>query len=382
MPMLNGLYYEDTVPAAILDRINAAVPSDCPTPGAWERAQRKPTRTPKWIEVQSLDWNHPQGLRAALSYTAARVVTFAPGLRGQINVPSRFYITVPWLDLLGEPGIEIVGGPIGLTAPDPLFYSRRDEVGTAAHTRIIGLACFGGLGTSIEPKDRRDSWSVLGDLSHFAHIKCTFGLSFDENVELWPGAAGNQIHDALFDGCAFLWPLNNAGHPKGPHPYNLLIGEGCRDVTVRGNLFGGAGWRSPQVDGGCESISIERNVLYHCGAWGMVVDARDTRSKQVDAYICDNAVIGPGGFLCTKGVDVGQLFVADNVGSLAAYRRDILVDTTLDTTGDADHLAIAMAAGAGDRISALFKSVISRWPDGVGAPPMLIDSEADLARFA
>ncbi len=142
--------------------------------------------------------------------------------------------------------------------------------------------------------------------------------SVAENVALW----GTCTHDITLEDSIIGWARANAGHPKGEHAKNILIGTGITGVLVRGNLIASSTERNPVVHQGASAAVLNsviynsRNLAFHFYGYGsapsqadvagnVIIQGPDTRNRlrigqgstnEVDPgssiYINDNRTVG------------------------------------------------------------------------------------------
>jgi len=227
---------------------------------------------PVIYRVTNLDNDGTGSLRAALEATEPRIVIFE--VSGYIDLEpdpedTRYCIFVknPYLFVAGQtapsPGITITGGPIVIETHDVVFQ----------HLAIRPGDLPGGA--DYEYRDCIDAHYWYGGVDNivFDHLSLSWGT--DELSNTWYDTDG-----ITYQYCIFSEPLACTLHPKGSHPFALIIGPDSRDTTIHHNLFAQSGYRNPLIHP-AGYTELVNNIIYN---WHWV--ASDFTYYPYEANVC------------------------------------------------------------------------------------------------
>lgn len=107
---------------------------------------------------------------------------------------------------------------------------------------------------------------------------CTASWSVDEVLSV-----GYQTQRTTVVNCLIAEPLDDATHPKGPHGYGSLTGNGASEVLYAGNIWAHATARNPRLKAETESV-VANNVMYHFDR-GTNLDASTVAAIHDNAYL-------------------------------------------------------------------------------------------------
>ncbi|MEX0775106.1 MAG: autotransporter-associated beta strand repeat-containing protein [Phycisphaeraceae bacterium] len=225
------------------------------------------------IEVTNLNNTGTGSLRAACSASGARTIVFR--VSGNIELTSDINITQPYCTIAGQtsPGGICVTGGWGMIVKTHNVVIR----GMRYRTGDLYIYPF----PPGKDPDNRDSFGVgtgSGAAQHVIFDRCSFSWAIDDNVDTW-----YPVDYVTFQNCIFSEPLWNAGHPKGAHGFNFLIGDHAKRVSVHHNLLMHANDRSPGIKQDCTGTFIN-NVVYN---WGWVAMDFFKESSATEAMTFD-----------------------------------------------------------------------------------------------
>ena len=213
--------------------------------------------------VDTLEMKGKSSLAYALKTArGARTIRFAPGLRGIIDLPYALRVPADGGDFTLEwsPDIVLRGAPLTLDSTKNFI--------------IRGLISLPGDGVAGRQFEDRDCLQLLGDCSNGLVENGVFLWGTDENVSIYP-TKGSAPHNIEFRYNLVAEALRSAGHPKGEHGYNLLIGSGARDIAIHRNVIMNGLRRNPAIQD-CLNVQVFNNVI---AGWSQVA-ARVTRPEK------------------------------------------------------------------------------------------------------
>lgn len=192
-------------------------------------------------------------LRAALTATGPRIVTFDPALDGEIISLSNH------IDIQGQCTIDasmrnitVKGGRLRVVGSDVLIMNLRVRPGDGP----------GGNGGD------RDGISIgaSGKVVERVHLfSCSVSWAVDESIACWGGPKDVVIEDCIAAEC-----LNASINPDGLHSMGVFIADGSQNVTVVGCLLAHNQWRNPSLAGPLTNVQFINNVIYNFGDEGAV----------------------------------------------------------------------------------------------------------------
>jgi hypothetical protein len=169
--------------------------------------------------VTTLDSSGPGSLRRAVEQSGPRLVVFE--VSGTIDLDED-RLTVEhdncWIagQTAPSPGITLVRADLRVDASDCVVQHIRVRPGDA------------GNDSGWEPDGLRTSDDTVNNIVDH----CSVSWSVDEIV-----SPGYNATDTTFSNCIAAEPLHDSTHPKGPHGYGMLVGDGSTGNTIVGNLF-------------------------------------------------------------------------------------------------------------------------------------------------
>ncbi|RKD89200.1 pectate lyase [Halopiger aswanensis] len=160
------------------------------------------------------------------------------------------------------------------------------------------------------------------------HCTATWGI--DENLSV-----GYDTTDTTLSNCLIAEPLDDATHPKGPHGYGTLVGDGAENVAILGSVYAYNVDRNPRLKEGTQTVLVN-NLIHHYkdGVW---------MDPDTNASIEGNVFEQPQSDQPNVFGD-GEAFVDDNIPYWDADREMV-----------------------GDGITELEERPL--WPDGIEAMP-------------
>lgn len=214
--------------------------------------------------VTSLDDDGPGTLRAAIAASGPRVIVFQTS--GLIRLKSDLVLQSGEVTIAGEtapsPGIVLTNGTLAIRASDVV---------------ISHLAIYAGATSDPKIAENRDALNLYGSpgknirLSDVVLRNVSLGWGIDENLGIQGNTDGLKIERALI-----TQPLRNAGHPKGIHSMNLLLGNRAGRVIIVGSILASSEQRSPRLTQG-NRVSFLNNLIYGPGRVATHIDS----SKEV-----------------------------------------------------------------------------------------------------
>jgi len=222
-------------------------------PGAEGFGSRTPGgRGGRVIEVTNLNPDGPGSLRAAINAKGPRMVLFRVG--GTIHLAGYITIREPFLTIAGQTapgdGICLQGGGLLVMTHDVVIRYLRIRVGDDVEG---------------QDPDNRDAIDIgEHDVPVYNVIidHCSVSWAIDESITTWYPTC----HDVTVQWCIVSEGLHDSLHPNGPHSMGILVGPGCRRVSLHHNLMAHNHARNPLVSPNTE-IEIINNVVYNW-MWG------------------------------------------------------------------------------------------------------------------
>ena len=216
------------------------------------------------LTVTSLDDDGPGTLRAAMTSPGPRVIVFQTS--GLIRLKSDLILQSGQVTIAGEtapsPGIVLTNGTLAIRASDVV---------------ISHLAIYAGANSDPKIAENRDALNLYGSPGRNIRItdvvlrNISLGWGIDENLGIQGDTDGLKIERALI-----TQPLRNAGHPKGIHSMNLLLGNRAGRVIITGSILASSEQRSPRLTQG-NRVSFFNNLIYGPGRVATHIDS----SKEV-----------------------------------------------------------------------------------------------------
>lgn len=210
------------------------------------------------IRVTNLDAEGPGSLRAALEYTAPRIIVFEVG--GVVDLKkSTLVIADPFVTIAGQTapssGITLIRGSVMIKTHDVVIRHIRIRPGDAGEPERSGWETDGITTNGGE------AYNVTVD-------HCSFSWATDENLSAsGPRLKGPEAtsHKVTFSNCIIAEGLSKSTHSKGEHSKGSLIHDFCRDIAIIGNLYAHNMRRSPYFKAYTTGV-IVNNVIYDPGA--------------------------------------------------------------------------------------------------------------------
>jgi hypothetical protein len=196
----------------------------------------------------------PGTLRHAIeTESGPRVVVF--DVAGTILLRKPLQVLSPNLSILGEsapdPGITLHRGGLIIRASNVIVRHLRIRVGRYP--------------VSPDNPATRDVISVFSSASqpvkNVVIDHNSLYWSTDEIVGMNCKGATTSVNVSLSDNI-IAEALKNSIHPEGQHSMAVLIADGCKNVTMFGNLLAHNNWRNPNIKGGTDS-EVLANLVYN-----------------------------------------------------------------------------------------------------------------------
>jgi len=171
------------------------------------------------IKVTNLENSGSGSLRSAVEQSGPRLIVFE--VSGTIDL-SEDRLTIGndkcWIagQTAPSPGITLTRADLRVDANDCVVQHIRVRPGDA------------GNDSGWEPDGLRTSDGTVNNIVDH----CTVSWSVDENI-----SPGYNATDTTFSNCIAAEPLHDSSHPKGPHGYGMLVGNGATGNAILGNLF-------------------------------------------------------------------------------------------------------------------------------------------------
>ncbi len=235
------------------------------------------------VRVTNLNNHGPGSLRAAIATPGPRLVVFEVG--GIIDLEEEpLRIDEPYLTIAGQtapaPGITLIKGSLYAHTHDLLIQHLRIRPGDAGHRpatdRFIphGFRAFIGAHNVIVDHCSL-SWAIEETCSASgpavkpgAHISEKYQQNAGRFTG-WPDRPEDLApknvtfsHNILAEG------LFHSTMSKGPHSHGSLIGDGCQDIAIIGNLYAHNDLRNPYFKRHTSGV-IVNNLLYNTNTVAM-----------------------------------------------------------------------------------------------------------------
>jgi hypothetical protein len=249
-------------------------------------------RNGRVIKVTNLNDRGPGSLREACQAEGPRIVVFE--VAGYIELTGSIQITNPYITIAGQtaptPGITLKNAGIAIKSSDVFIQHIRARIGD------------GLLGDTYED---RDVFQMVGDdkLHDIVLDHVSGSWSIDEILSTWPAygaddvlARRKNIRNITISNSLWGPPLASMLHPKGGHPFGILVGDSTSNMALIGNFQGSTWQRAPLIKGGSTAY-VANNIWYnnHQPAATLYADVSNNTIPRpvLVSYIGNNWVKGP-----------------------------------------------------------------------------------------
>lgn len=209
------------------------------------------------IKVTNLNDRGPGSLRDAVAAEGPRTVVFE--VSGNVELTGSIIVTNPYLTIAGQtapsPGITLKGAGIRVATHDVFIQHIRARIGD------------GPLGDTYED---RDIFQIVGDdkVHDVVIDRISGSWSLDETISTWDiygaddvEARRKGLRNITISNSMIGEPLSSNLHPKGGHPFGLLVGDDSKHVAVIGNFQAHVAQRAPLIKAGSTAY-VANNVWY------------------------------------------------------------------------------------------------------------------------
>jgi len=266
------------------------------------------------LKVTNLNASGEGSLKAALDYTAKRIIVFEVGGVIDLNM-EKLRIEKPNVTIAGHtapgPGITIIKGGIFINTHDVVIKHIAIRPGDADQPKRSGW----------EP----DGISISGEKCHHILIDhCSVTWAVDENLSAsGPRYLGpeNTSRNITFSNNIIAEGLNDSSHSKGKHSKGTLIHDYCQDIAVVGNLYAHNIDRNPYFKSSTKGIVVN-NIIYNPGnhVIKMGYPMSEWEGKNIEPQ---NAKLSIVGNILYNGIN------SSNVEALVQNEGDAYVDDNL-----------------------------------------------------
>lgn len=193
-------------------------------------------------------------LRTCAEARRPRTCVFEVG--GVIQLSRPIKISSPFITIAGQtapsPGITLVNAGLKIATHNVLVQHLSIRPGD----RRDGAKPSERDGISIGAKPPRSAHNIVID-----HVSLTWAI--DENLSTaYPLTRNVTIANSII-----AEGLHDSIHPKGPHSKGIMVGDGSKNITIRGNLIAFNEERNPYLKPGT-SVEFINNLVYGWGPKG------------------------------------------------------------------------------------------------------------------
>lgn len=248
--------------------------------------------------------------RACAEARRPRTCVFEVG--GVIQLSRPIKISSPFITIAGQtapsPGITLVNAGLKIATHNVLVQ----HISVRPGDRRDGAKPSERDGISIGAKPPRSAHNVVID-----HVSLTWAI--DENLSTaYPLTRNVTIANSII-----AEGLHDSIHPKGPHSKGIMVGDGSKNITIRGNLIAFNEERNPYLKPGT-SVEFINNLVYGWGpkgGWSLCNLSNNTeRDDPILLSFVGNvyrpapaSIILPP--IYAKKIDArSQIYVHDNIG--------------------------------------------------------------------
>lgn len=229
------------------------------------------------LRVPNLNNDGPGSLRAALHVSGPRLIVFEVG--GIIDLEEEaLRIDEPFLTIAGQtapsPGITVIQGSLYAHTHDILVQHVRIRPGDAGHRQATdsftphGFRAFQGA-YNVVIDHCSFSWAIEETCSA-SGPPVKPGVQVSEKYQQasgrfkgWPDRPDDLApKNVTFSNNIFAEALFESTMSKGTHSHGSLIGDGCLDAAIIGNLYAHNDLRNPYFKRNTSGV-IVNNLLYN-----------------------------------------------------------------------------------------------------------------------
>jgi hypothetical protein len=298
----------------------------------------------KVYRVTNLNTSGSGSLKECIAASGPRVCVFE--VSGIIRAHDDLIIWNPYITIAGQtapsPGIEYVGGALGVATHDVLIQHIRVRAGDDPN------------GPSFENRDALRVGSTDNSAKNVVIDHCSFSWGTDENVDFYMGLDNVTLTNSIISE-----GLHESFNPLGFAGYGLIVGPINAKVNITGNLFAHNQARNI-LSRGAQTVFV-KNVVYNRATGDVDLQGEKGREVVANTTVIGNVFLrGPS---WQSGYRPLHIFATGDLVPTPGSKIYVADNKALEASDDPWSIG---ANSQGQPIPSEFRSgVLPAWPAGM-----------------